>query len=69
VFDGVFLLRPELNLYWDFRIFVNVSIEAAKERAVKRDSIWMDGKVKVIAGVEQNGYNSQVGRSKESRKP
>ncbi len=26
IFDGVFLLRPELNPFWDFRIFVNVSI-------------------------------------------
>jgi uridine kinase len=43
VFDGVFLLRPELNPFWDFRIFVNVSIEAAIERAVKRDGLWMGG--------------------------
>ena len=36
IFDGVFLLRPELNRYWNLRIFVNVSIEVARERAVSR---------------------------------
>lgn len=35
--DGIFLLRPELNGYWDLRIFVTVDFEAALQRALRRD--------------------------------
>jgi uridine kinase len=37
LFDGVFLLRPELEDMWDYRIFVNVDLEGALQRAVQRD--------------------------------
>lgn len=37
LFDGVFLLRPELNAYWEFRIFVEVDFDEALRRAVERD--------------------------------
>src|SRR6266568_8987151 len=37
LFDGVFLLRPELELLWDYRIFVNVDFEVALQRAIRRD--------------------------------
>jgi uridine kinase len=39
LFDGVFLLRPELYDYWDFKIFVEVSFEVSVERASRRDQI------------------------------
>jgi uridine kinase len=39
LFDGVFLLRPELYDYWDFKIFVDVSFEIAVERASRRDQM------------------------------
>lgn len=35
--DGVFLLRNELNRYWDFRIYVEVNFQVAVGRAVSRD--------------------------------
>lgn len=35
--DGVFLLRPELDHLWDYRIFVQVDFEVALQRAVERD--------------------------------
>jgi uridine kinase len=35
--DGVFLLRPELDDLWDYRIFVAVPFEVALERALRRD--------------------------------
>src|SRR5262245_47100436 len=59
VFDGVFLLRPELNRHWDFRIFVNVSIEIAKERAVRRDSMWMGGVSEARRRYEMRYYPGQ----------
>ncbi|MBA3552378.1 MAG: hypothetical protein H0W27_05860 [Actinobacteria bacterium] len=37
LFDGVFLLRPELNDSWDFRIFVWVDEEEILRRAAERD--------------------------------
>jgi uridine kinase len=35
--DGVFLLRPELDPYWDFRIFLSVDFDTALLRALRRD--------------------------------
>jgi len=37
VFDGVFLLRPELTDRWDLRIFVSTAFERTVERARRRD--------------------------------
>ncbi|KAB1922271.1 uridylate kinase [Micromonospora noduli] len=37
VFDGVFLLRPELIDRWDLRIFVSTALERTVERAVIRE--------------------------------
>ncbi len=37
VFDGVFLMRPELYDRWDLRIFVSTAPEATVARAVVRD--------------------------------
>lgn len=37
LFDGVFLLRRELEAYWDFTVFVDASFEVTLERARERD--------------------------------
>jgi uridine kinase len=37
LFDGVFLLRPELIQYWDFSIFLAVDFCISVSRAVQRD--------------------------------
>jgi uridine kinase len=37
VFDGVFLLRPELNDRWELRVFVSTAFETTVERAVIRE--------------------------------
>ncbi len=37
LFDGVFLLRPELIDLWDYTIFVKVDFEVALQRAMLRD--------------------------------
>ena len=37
LFDGVFLLRPEINDQWDYRIFVEVPFAVTVERAMLRD--------------------------------
>lgn len=38
LFDGVFLLRPELYRYWDFRIFVDVDFDETLRRACERET-------------------------------
>ncbi|MCC7370695.1 MAG: uridine kinase [Chloroflexi bacterium] len=37
LFDGVFLLRPELVSFWDLRVFVDVDFSVAYNRAMLRD--------------------------------
>lgn len=37
IFDGVFLLRPELIDRWDLRVFVSAKLEKTVERAVIRE--------------------------------
>ncbi len=37
IMDGVFLQRPEINAYWDLRIWVDIPFELALERALQRD--------------------------------
>ncbi|WP_062349400.1 cytidylate kinase family protein [Herbidospora yilanensis] len=38
VFDGVFLMRPELIDRWDLRVFVSTALEKTVDRAVIRES-------------------------------
>ena len=45
--DGVFLQRPELNAYWDVRIWVDVPFAVALERAVQRD-LELFGSVEIV---------------------
>lgn len=37
LFDGVFLLRPEINVHWDIRIFLEVDFQEILDRVVSRD--------------------------------
>jgi uridine kinase len=37
LFDGVFLLRPELRALWDLRVYLHVSESVTLARAVQRD--------------------------------
>jgi uridine kinase len=38
LFDGIFLLRPELENCWDFRIFLQVTFDTALQRSIQRDT-------------------------------
>jgi uridine kinase len=42
IVDGIFLMRPELSRYWDFRIFVDVRVAEAMQRRNQRDGSSMD---------------------------
>ncbi len=38
LFDGIFLLRPELEHCWDFTIFLQVTFDTALQRSIQRDT-------------------------------
>ncbi|UCF69782.1 MAG: uridine kinase [candidate division WOR-3 bacterium] len=37
LFDGVFLLRPELRAHWDIRVFLHIDFDTSLRRALGRD--------------------------------
>lgn len=39
--DGGFLQRPELDAYWDLRVYVDVSFDEILRRGTARDQEWM----------------------------
>ena len=39
--DGAFLQRPELDDYWDLRVYVDVSFDVVLRRGIERDQQWM----------------------------
>ncbi|WP_030543228.1 uridine kinase [Streptomyces albus] len=40
IVDGVFAFRPEINAYWDFRIWLHVDPEVSVRRGAERDQDW-----------------------------
>ena len=38
LFDGIFLLRPELEHCWDFTLFLQVTFDTALQRSIHRDA-------------------------------
>ena len=53
LFDGVFLLRPELDGHWDFSVFVDASFEVTLERARERDLNLLGSDEDVLRQYEQ----------------
>jgi uridine kinase len=41
--DGVFLQRPELDRFWDLRIYLDIGLDESLRRGVDRDQHWMGG--------------------------
>ncbi|RKT09582.1 uridine kinase [Streptomyces sp. 1114.5] len=40
IVDGVFAFRPEINKYWDFRVWLQVDAELSVQRGADRDQDW-----------------------------
>lgn len=53
LFDGVFLLRPELAASWDFTVFVDASFEITLARAQERDAAYLGSPEEVRKRYEQ----------------
>jgi uridine kinase len=41
--DGVFLQRPELDAFWELRIYLHIGTAESLRRGVARDQAWMGG--------------------------
>jgi uridine kinase len=59
LFDGVFLLRPELRAYWDFTIFVEAAFEVTVARAQPRDVAPFGSVAEVTKRYEQRYISGQ----------
>lgn len=59
LFDGVFLLRPEIINDWDFSIFLKVSFEEALRRAIERDWSELGSKEAIISRYEKRYFAGQ----------
>jgi uridine kinase len=40
LFEGVWLMRPELDAYWDYRILITAEWHVVAERGIERDLAW-----------------------------
>jgi uridine kinase len=40
IVDGVFAFRPEINRYWDYRVWLDIAPELAVQRGLRRDQAW-----------------------------
>ena len=48
LYDGVFAFRPEINDYWDFRIWINVDPETSVRRGGERDQYWAGSEAETL---------------------
>lgn len=65
--DGVFLLRPELDDQWDYRVFVDVPFEVTLARATRRDLALFGAAEAVIARYERRYIPGQRLYLREAR--
>ncbi|MFF0343841.1 uridine kinase [Kribbella sp. NPDC004875] len=56
IVDGCFLQRPELDDFWDLRIYVHVSFETVLRRGAARDEAWMAS----LAAAEERYRNRYI---------
>ncbi|MFE9425918.1 uridine kinase [Kitasatospora sp. NPDC006697] len=48
IVDGVFAFRPEINRYWDFRVWLHVDAELSVRRGADRDQDWAGSEAESI---------------------
>ncbi len=53
IFEGIFLFRPEINDYWDYRMFLDIGFETSVERGVMRDAHSTEEKAAVRLSYEK----------------
>ena len=55
IVDGVFAYRPEINAYWDLRIWVEIDAELSVRRGIERDRE-MDGGAEAAEALHRDRY-------------
>jgi uridine kinase len=55
VVDSVFAYRPEINAYWDLRVWVEIDAELSVRRGIERDAE-MDGSAAEAEGLHRDRY-------------
>jgi uridine kinase len=64
VVDGVFAFRPEIDRWWDFRIWLDVSSRMSIERGTVRDEYWAGAESEALHrdryGVAEEVYLAEV---------
>lgn len=48
IVDGVFAFRPEINRYWDFRIWLDIDPETSVDRGARRDRHWAGSEAEAL---------------------
>jgi uridine kinase len=48
IVDGVFAYRPEINEYWDFRIWLDIDPELSVRRGTRRDQTWAGAEAEAV---------------------
>ncbi|MEV0606163.1 uridine kinase [Polymorphospora rubra] len=48
IVDGVFAFRPEINAYWDFRIWLDVDEQTSVRRGTCRDRSWAGAEAEAV---------------------
>ncbi|MFE7774593.1 uridine kinase [Streptomyces sp. NPDC057445] len=48
IVDGLFAFRPEINEYWDFRVWLRVDAELSVRRGAERDQDWAGSEAESI---------------------
>ncbi|MFH9135258.1 uridine kinase [Streptomyces sp. NPDC017524] len=48
IVDGVFAFRPEIDPYWDFRVWMDVDAELSVRRGAERDQNWAGSDAEAI---------------------
>ncbi len=48
IVDGVFAFRPEINHFWDFRIWVDVDEDTSVRRGTHRDQDWAGAQAEAV---------------------
>jgi uridine kinase len=55
LFEGVWLMRPELDAFWDYRILLTAPWDVIAERGIRRDMTW-GGTYEEVANLYANRY-------------
>jgi uridine kinase len=70
LFDGVFLLRPELKDHWDLCIFIHIDFNISLQRALSRDLPLFGSKETIVERYERRympGQRIYLGQAKPQR--